>query len=220
MCYVIITGGPNVSLAPLHDYLINAQKIIAADSGADRLLEIAFLPHEVVGDFDSAADATKAWIQDEKIPIRQFPVEKDMTDTELALSDVPFSESILLVCSLTGRIDHVMSNLMIAAKLARDGRQIEVTDGDTWIYPRSGNGSWRFVDSPFWHDDGREPVFSIIPVFGDATGVTTIGMKYSLHHHTLTIGSSFPISNALGDGNAHGFDYESGTMLFIVSKCI
>ena len=113
MCIVVIAGGPNKDLTPLLPYIQKAESVICADSGADALMPYDILPDEVWGDMDSILPKTREWIEKNQIRTSVFPVEKDMTDSEICLRSVPEDKEILFVTSILGRIDHVMTNLML-----------------------------------------------------------------------------------------------------------
>ena len=95
MCYVVIAGGPNKDLSTLLPALSEAEKIICADSGADALVPYSIVPDMVWGDMDSISEDTKRFLTEKKVENRLFPVEKDMTDSELCLRSVPKEKKIL-----------------------------------------------------------------------------------------------------------------------------
>ena len=108
MCFVVIAGGPNKNLRPLLPILHDAEEIICADSGADALLPFDIVPGTVWGDMDSISPDTVAWLKEKNVSHKLFPVEKDMTDSELCLTSVPKDKKLLFVTSLMGRPDHVI----------------------------------------------------------------------------------------------------------------
>lgn len=214
MCSIVIAGGPNKDLSKLLPFIENAKQIVCADSGADALYAYQIVPDTVWGDMDSISPETASWLQTNQVPVKLFPVDKDMTDTELCLSSIPISEEILLITSLTGRPDHVMTNLLLAMRLCEEGYSIRVTDGVTWVFPLSGKQEWRVPETLV---DGKL-TYSLIPLGQGASGVTTVGMKYPLHQHNLVQGSSFTVSNEIDmTKKEHGFDMLAGTMLVMIT---
>ena len=214
MCIVVIAGGPNRNISPLLPLISHAESLICADSGADVLMPYGILPDEVWGDMDSILPETKEWIEENRIRTSVFPVEKDMTDAEICLRSVPEDKEILFVTSILGRIDHVMTNLMLIMKLAEEGRKIRATDGDTWVFPLCGACRW---DVP---EDLLKPenTCSLIPLGQGAKGVSTMGMKYTLIEKDLIPGSSLTVSNEFDmTEKEHGFVMKDGTMLVIVT---
>ena len=214
MCVVVIAGGPNKKLSSIRSELEKAESVICADSGADSLMELRILPDEVWGDMDSISPQTLDWISQNHIKTSLFPVEKDMTDAELCLTSIPKEKEILFVTSLVGRPDHVMANLLLVKRLTDEGYKIIVTDGETWVWPLSGECSWRVPEK--LSDDAH--VCSLIPLGKGALGVTTFGMKYSLKDKDIFPGSSLTVSNRFDmTKKEHGFDLLAGNMLVIVT---
>lgn len=214
MCNIVIAGGPNKDLSALVSRLTCAKKIVCADSGADALCAFDIVPDTVWGDMDSIAPETAKWLEEKHVPVKLFPVDKDMTDTELCLTSLPQEEKILLITSLTGRPDHVMTNLMMAMRYTEEGYDIQVTDGVTWVFPINGEQKWRVPEEL---TDSRL-TYSLIPLGKGAVGVTTVGMKYPLANHTLIPGSSFTVSNEVDmTKKEHGFDMKDGTVLVMIT---
>lgn len=214
MCNIVIAGGPNKDLTTLIPRIKLAGQVICADSGADALCAVHLRPDMVFGDMDSIAPQTAKWLKDEHVPMKLFPVDKDMTDTELCLSALPKAEPIILITSLTGRPDHVMTNLMLAMRLVEEGYHIRVTDGTTWVFPVLGPCQWRIPDDLL---DSKN-AYSLIPLGKGAEGVSTVGMKYPLDHQLLRPGSSWTVSNELDVAKKeHGFDMLAGTMLVMIT---
>lgn len=97
---LIITGGEAPASIPTNDY----SRIIAADSGYELALALSLKPDLVVGDFDSTA--RKKELLD--MGYKMAPVDKDYTDTELALVSLG-GESYDLAGGGGGRIEHILS---------------------------------------------------------------------------------------------------------------
>ena len=214
MCYVVIAGGPNKDLKPLLSCLSEAEKIICADSGADALVPFDIVPDVVWGDMDSISAETKEYLVNKQVPSRLFPIEKDMTDSELCLRSVPMDKKILFVTSLQGRPDHVVSNLLLTMRLHLEGYDITATDGKTWVFPLSGECVWSVPEGIL----SAGNTCSLIPLGSGAAGVSAKGMKYTLENKDLIPGSSFTVSNEFDMGKKeHGFEMKSGTMLVIVT---
>jgi len=213
MCIVVIAGGPNKDLAPILSKITSAEKIICADSGADALREMNILPDMVWGDMDSISPATTEWLRQNHVAHRLFPVEKDMTDSELCLRSLEKQPPILFITSLVGRTDHVMSNLLLVMRLQTEGYDITVTDGHSWVFPLSGNCSFEVPAGLV----SAENVCSLIPLGDGAYGVSAFGMKYPLNENDITWGSSFTVSNEFDlDKEKHGFVMRNGTMLVMI----
>ncbi len=222
MRWVIITGGPNLNYESIKEEIDVDDKIICADSGAFHAKQMGIIPDKLLGDLDSIDPDTLAWIRELKVQLEVFPVEKDMTDTELCLREIPKRNQILLVCSLSGRPDHVLTNLLLAGQLTREGYNLTITDGLTYVYPLMGPSKFR-LDYKKWTSNRqrRDLALSLIPLFSEVTGVTTIGMHYPLTDRTLLPGSSFSVSNRAEKNTPEiGVDFTGGILLITVTPSV
>lgn len=189
---VVIAGGPDISIEFLSNSVTAKDYVICADSGVDYAIESGIIPSRVVGDLDSISDDGRQFIEHRRIPVEVFPIEKDMTDAELALRSVPVSDEILFVCSLTGRIDHVTANLNLAVKLHSEGYAITVTDGYSYCLPMVDSETIELSEL-----SNSNMSVSLIPYDLEVKGVTTSGLYYELNDATLLWGTTLPISNKL-----------------------
>ena len=174
----IIGAGPSPA------YYIDGMFCIAADAGLEKLDFLGAKPDLIIGDFDSAG----------KIPDREcetivFPVEKDDTDTMLAVKEAikrGYDRLYLSGCS-GGSPDHTFANIQSLLYAERHGaRAYLVGEEQTAIIIE--NRKITLYPEVY----GRISVFSI----GDrAQGVTLKGLKYCLENAVLT--NDFP----LGAGN-------------------
>jgi thiamine pyrophosphokinase len=117
---LIVTGGD----CPAQDFLkklaVNAGMIVGADSGLSRILAAGLVPDFVVGDFDSLADSRiLLGIPAEKV--FHFPVDKDFTDTELAiqLAERQGADGVVLAGGGGGRLDHTLAMYSLFKRKAR-----------------------------------------------------------------------------------------------------
>lgn len=222
MRYVIITGGPlPVEAADvIRGYAGEPDtKIIACDSGCDFLSKISIIPSVVIGDMDSITVEGIELISANNIPVEKYPVEKDWTDTEIALMKTDISDEVILVCPVAGRIDHVIANLGLVIKYRSEGWKITVTDGITVCLPLSGEDR---AECSVRSYNGEASV-SLIPCSFDTpvTGVTTEGLYYPLTDATLTAGSSFSFSNHPVEGaKMIAVSIKSGKLLLVVTKAV
>lgn len=209
---VVITGGPIFEEAA--DLISPDDIVYCADGGVDFALENGIRFKEVYGDLDSITPGAKAYIDSSGIPVHLFPVEKDMTDTELTLRSIDPSLEVLVLCPLQGRIDHVLGNLDLAAVLREEGRKLMLSDGKTDVIPLSGSDYIKINDI----DTSTVKAVSLIPVSDTVTGVTTDGLYYELNDGTLKIGSTFSNSNELKKGaDSFSVEIKSGRLLVIIT---
>ncbi len=108
---VTLVGGAPVSAALLARARGLAPRLVAADSGADRLLALGHLPEAVIGDLDSLSDAARLRLADR---LHLVP-EQETTDFDKALRSIaaPF---VLGLGFLGGRLDHGLAVLNALAR--------------------------------------------------------------------------------------------------------
>ena len=93
MRYIIVTGGPlPQESAKLIKELSASDEdaiLIACDGGCDILARNNIVPDLVVGDMDSISEEGLDFINNNNVFIEKYPVEKDWTDSEIALNNFP-----------------------------------------------------------------------------------------------------------------------------------
>ena len=222
MLYVIVTGGPvpDQASALIKSIKESAEDtvIICCDGGADFLSKFDIVPDMVVGDMDSISEKGLEFIKKNGIFTEEYPSEKDYTDTEIAFGKTD-KDDVILVCPVTGRIDHVIANLELALKFKSEGKDVVITDGITCCYPLYGKDKAEIDVTPY---AGKAAV-SLIPWnFGEnVTGVTTKGLYYSLKDAELSAGSTFSFSNKPKEGTDKiSVSIKSGMLLAVVTNAI
>ena len=186
---VLIVAGGEVDREALRQAASRARWILAADGGAAHLRAIGVMPHRVIGDLDSMDSETFAWLEQIGAPIERHPVDKDATDLELALEYARQLRGAIRVFGGWGsRLDQTVASLLLLAhprwagwdiRFVGGGREAFVLRGEGWIEGQPG-------------DRG-----SLIPVTGDAEGVTLEGLFYPLQEGVLPFGSTLGISNRM-----------------------
>lgn len=216
MIVAVIAGGPDIDHQVASDIASGADRIICADSGADIALRAGLRIDKLLGDLDSISDEARAYIEEHKIPIEVFPVQKDMTDTELALRELSTDDEIRLICSLAGRPDHMIANIMLLVRLKSEGYDITLTDGVSDVIPMAGDDHIEIAGL-----DTDTPLnISLIPLNFDeeVTGVTTRGLFYELSDARLKAGSTFSVSNTLKEGeDSFEITMKTGRMAVIIT---
>ena len=197
MHYCIITGGPLKDEALC---AVSADHIICADGGTDFACRHSIIPELVVGDLDSITQEGLSYIKEHDIPVEKFEIEKDWTDTEIALNRIPDGSDITIVCPLgdAGRLDHVIGNIQLAAGLAGKHKRIVLTDGITKVFLMSGKDCIT-VDLTRYQ---VKLAVSLVPLSFDVRvkDVTTTGLYYSLNGGELIAGKTYSFCNHPVDG--------------------
>ena len=215
MRIAVITGGP---IYPEASFTARgADAVYCADSGLDFCIANGIRPDMFFGDMDSVSAEGKDYLEHSDIPMKVFSTHKDMTDTELALCDCPAGCSIDLICSLTGRIDHVLANLGLLVRFREEGYDIAATDGMTDVIPLIGEN--KVTVEGVWDDD---VAVSLIPFAnGIVEGVSVEGLEYRLDNQDITAVSSLTISNKPVPGTER-FTVKalSGRLLITITKSL
>lgn len=173
--------------------------LIAADGGWLSLRERALTPHLAVGDFDSSEVP-------DGIPIVRHPVEKDDTDTALAVREGMrrgYTHFVLYGCT-GGRPDHTLAAIGTLHRMAKEGLfGYLVFEGmvATVVYERTLCFSPR----------GTVSVLSLSDV---SEGVTLKGLKYPLADARLTSDTPLGVSNE-GYGTEACVTVKKGALLVL-----
>lgn len=210
---LIVCGGRIEDYSYYTRYFDEADIVICADSGARHLRAFGKNPDVLIGDFDSISQSDYDYFKAQGAEILKFPVEKDMTDSELALNIAidRGCKSIVFIGSTGTRYDHSLSNILMLKKIIEVGLVGKIVDehneitliNDMITIPRDINGSIRKV--------------SLLPVSQKVVGVTSKGLYYALDNTTLELGSSIGISNEFTEDYAI-ISIERGELLVIVAR--
>lgn len=205
---VIFAGGTLRPGKAVNAAIASADLIIAADSGAATALEYHLTPAIIVGDFDSLGALPLQQLQERGSQVIQAPVEKDETDTELAIDTAieRGATHITLLGALGGtRFDHTMANIMLLAGYEKVS--IRIVDGPMvcWLLRGPGNS---VIEG--YTDD----LLSLVPLTAEANGVRTDGLYYPLHGETLHFGRPRGVSNVF-TGEQAEVSLEQGLLLII-----
>ena len=215
MRIAVITGGP---IYPEASFIArSADSVYCADSGIDYCLANGIKPDMFFGDCDSISEEGLHYLGKSDIPQKLFSSDKDKTDTELALDECPDGSSIDLICSLEGRIDHVLANLGLLFRYKEAGYDITATDGVTDVIPVIGGNSVALQGV-----SGGDIAVSLIPFAGSkVTGVTTEGLMYKLTDAEIYPTSSLTVSNKVDPGSdAIKVSIKEGRLLLVLTKAV
>lgn len=180
---------------------LSGDHIIACDGAYEKLLSKGLTPNEVLGDFDSLGYVPEGAVV--------FPVEKDMTDGELALlhaHEQGFS-SIVFICAGGGRDDHFIGNLSLAFKAHDLGISAALYTKRSVIYC-VGQGEHRFKVK-------KGTVISLFS-FDSAIVASSKGLKFPYHGERLEKSSTLGLSNEAIEDEI-SFSVDSGSALLFVN---
>ena len=164
--------------------------IIAADGGTQHALAAGVMPHIVIGDLDSLAPDEQARVEAAGTRIIRFSPRKDETDLELALLHAAGAGAteIVILAALGGRLDQTIANLLLLALPELSGLDVHIVEGAQTVF---------LVRDEALIEGQIGDTVSLIPLGGDAVGVTTEGLEWPLHEETLRFGPARGVSNVL-----------------------
>ena len=212
---LIITGG-RIDLPFVKEYLQKNRfgHIIAVDKGLETADALGLVPEYVVGDFDTVKPEVLARYRGrEDVEIRAFRPEKDLTDTQIALSIAgEAGKGTIVMLGATGsRFDHMLANLFLLEEVLKAGRDCVILDENNriWLADRS------FI---LKREEAWGNYVSLIPLTDTVTGVTLRGMKYPLADYTLErVKSGLGVSNEIVEETAQ-VEFKSGILIVVEAK--
>jgi thiamine pyrophosphokinase len=200
------TGSAVVGAAPSDDILVGA------DRGAWFLVAHGIRPDVALGDFDSVEPPQLAAIRENSGQFIQYdPVDKDWTDTELAMNWALTQSpgEIVLLGALGTRFDHTLSNVHLLRKALAAGVPCKIVDEHNEIQLVTHRCEI--------HRRTHFPQISLLPLTETVIGITLHGFCYPLIDATITIGQSVGISNVL-EAETGIIDVGQGLLLVIQSR--
>ncbi len=190
--------------------------VIAVDHGYLLAQAVGCRVDELVGDMDSLAPFKVAEATALGAQVFAYPTEKDASDLELAMRRaiaVPDVSKVMVFGIGTSpvrprRPDHGAINLAVLANPALAAVPIEIYFDGAQV---------RVVHDKFSMDAPAGATVSLLAVGGDATGVTTDGLRWVLDDATLTPFQAWGLSNEITSSPA-SVSLTSGVVLvFVVS---
>lgn len=217
-CVAIIAAGESLpSDEFLREKLVEVDTVLSADGGLDVLVRLGIKADLLLGDFDSSRFSfsdplLQDYVREKKVLF--YPVRKDATDTELALSYCAEhgAEYVLLFGGAGSRLDHTMVNLAMMKRFAEDGMSVvQYTQHNIVRYLVPGNYCLPTL-TPEW--------YSSFMLFSGEVKLTLRGFDYPLECATLTAGSSLGISNhVFSVDNEVQIESEEGCGVFCIQSC-
>ncbi len=184
--------------------------IIAVNGGTYHALSINVMPHTIIGDLDSLGPAEEARVRSGKSDILRFPSRKDETDLELGLRyaiEKGYNE-ILLLAALGGRLDQSFANVCLLTLPELRGIDVRIVEGTQTAFLICDSAE--IVGKP-----GN--IVSILPIGGDASGITNRGLEWPLDNATLALGTTQGISNVMLGERAY-ISVREGMLFCVVDR--
>jgi thiamine pyrophosphokinase len=193
--------------------------VIAADGGARHARPLGLRVDRWVGDGDSIEPGDLEALTAAGVEIRRAAVDKDESDSELALlaAIAEGAEALIIVGALGGiRVDHALANVGLLGHPA-------LGDRPCWLYDEHGarisllvapDAAGRSVARDL--AGGAGDLVSLVPIGVSAAGVTTRGLRFALSGEPLPLGRTRGLSN-VRTGQVARITLESGRLLVIES---
>lgn len=185
-------------------------KLIAVDGGANRIKKINILPDLVIGDLDSLTKKNRKYYQSQKIEIIKHPVEKDQTDSELAIDYCLNNnfQKIYLTGALGGRFDQQLANLNLLEYIVELGLEAKIISSHLEI--ALIKDQQKFINKKGYR-------LSLIAQTKIVKGLTITGCKYDLDNEDLKRSQTRGISNLIKTDKAE-VKLENGLLIYTLEK--
>jgi thiamine pyrophosphokinase len=195
---VIFANGVLTQPDRLRAQLRPADRIFCADGGTRHALALGLTPEVIIGDLDSLEPELVAELETSGVAIQRHPVDKDQTDLELALELAVAGQpdETLLVTALGGRLDQMLANMLLLTRPEYASVKLTLVDGPQWATLLRSDQAETITGQP-------GDTLSLIPLTPIVTQVTLSGVKWPLEQATLSLGSTWSISNELAGQSAN-----------------
>ncbi len=205
---IIFANGEFPDLQSARKLLRPGDLIVAADGGTRHALAAGVTPGVVIGDLDSLAPDDQTRLEAAGVLIVCLSPRKDETDLELALLHAARegATEIVILAALGGRLDQTIANVLLLALPELRGLDVRIVEG--------AREAFLIQDQTVIEGRPGDTV-SLIPLGGDAEGVTAEGLEWPLREDTLHFGPARGVSNVLTEEQAH-VRVERGTLLCVV----
>ena len=165
--------------------------VVAADSGYDHAIDLAIRVDTLVGDMDSISQEGLDHARSRDVDILEYPASKDHTDLELAI--LAAAASGVREIDIHGGEGGSLGHLLGVALELTDERWNDLTL--RW-HTAGGIAQAARPGSAVSIEGTPGDVVSLIPV-GDAEGVTTSGLAWTLDDEKLAAGTTRGLRNEI-----------------------
>jgi thiamine pyrophosphokinase len=189
--------------------------VVAADAGAVGAERLGLPIDLIVGDGDSLGEDGIARFREAGIELRLSPMEKDESDTELAvLACLERAPGRITVLGGFGglRLDHTLANVSLLAMPELRGLDVRLLDSRTRVRLLQANEAPASLALPGRIGD----LVSLLPFGEPAEGISTEGLAYSLRGEPLALGRVRGLSNVRSASGA-AVHLERGRLLVLES---
>lgn len=201
----IICSGEDYTEKKITNYCKKSDYIIAVDGGLKILDGLLIKPDLIMGDMDSIDKKILSKYDDIKKEI--YPVEKDFTDSELAIKKaINLKSGNISVFAATGSyFDHSIANIINLLRNYNAGINIKIHTKNSEIFPIFGKKVIKNLK-------GRR--ISLFPI-GEIDGIIMKGFKYNFKDKSNLMPIDYSVSNIISSNNAY-VDLKKGKLICIL----
>jgi len=187
---LIISSGDIENYESFIEIVNDYDYILCADGGLRHAQFLGITPDAIIGDFDSISKESLKLVHKLNIPMYRFPIEKNETDTELALKFMLEKgyKNITLIGATGSRIDHTLANMFLLRNLLPYNAVGKIVNNNNIIYLVNNKIKLTKKDGYY---------ISIIPISTDGVIVSLEGFYYPLKNEGIPFGSTLGISNKI-----------------------
>lgn len=202
MTTLLVCNGEPPSRDLMRRMLKRADRLVAADGGANAVRACGLVPDLILGDLDSVTPATRRVFA--KVPTIRIP-SQDNTDLEKALDHCAAEgDTAMIIAGATGRrLDMTLANLSVCWHYLPD-MDICFVGEDWYAVPLAGMRTFKSQPGT---------TVSLVP-FGPCSGVSLRGLRFPLVEGTFRTGD-VAVSNVVR-GRTFAVSVRHGRLLVIV----
>jgi thiamine pyrophosphokinase len=201
---VFVVAGSPVARQPCGLAPGPADRVIAADFGAHHARAWGWPIDLLIGDLDSLPAPEIQAVRAAGVLTVTAPAAKDETDLELAVAHaLSHAATELVICgALGGRTDHLLANVLLLARPELIGVEAVIADGAQTLHLLRGDAAQPDERACLGLAGAPGDLLTLLPLAGDAEGVSTAGLLYPLADETLFFAQARGVSNVFGAATA------------------
>jgi thiamine pyrophosphokinase len=209
---LVFANGEMVIPPGISQELQDPSFVVAADGGTNHCKTLGVTPDVIIGDMDSMMEEEIRAYESAGVKVIRHPARKDETDLELALGYVQQAgiTDVTILGGLGGRWDMTLANLLLFAHPRLRPLNIRFVDGTHELFLVKPGIRSRLTGKP-------GDVVSLIPLFGNVEGITTLGLEYPLNDESLAFGATRGVSNVLVQEQAE-VNIRQGHILCVINR--
>ncbi len=196
MSLLIVCAAPQQGSEALVAHLAEQhERVLGVDGGAAVCLRAGVTPNAVIGDLDSLTSEELAQLTEREVPIHRYPVDKDVTDLDLAIdwARAQGEREVTLTACFSGRLDHTLAAAGSMARAADVSARLEEPGCQGWVLAPGHRET--LTREP----DGR--FLSLLALTPDAR-ISASGVRWPLEDELLSLMSSRGVSNRVVSAHA------------------